>query len=261
MNILDKIVDTVKERVSDYKRANDFKSIRYNAENYEILSPFVFYNALNTNDMSFICEVKKASPSKGIIDEQFDYLNIAKEYEKAKAEAISCLTEPYFFKGSDDYLKEISKNVSIPVLRKDFIIDEYMIYQSILLGAKAILLIASILETQQLKEYLLIAESLKISALVEVHDGYELEKALKAESKIIGVNNRDLKTFNVDINNSINLSKFIPEDILFVSESGIKSYDDIKKLKSNNVDAVLVGETLMKEKDKVKALQLLQGNV
>lgn len=259
MNILDKLIETVKERVDEYKRHDDFKSVRNYAEKYEVKTPFAFYNALNKQDISFICEVKKASPSKGIIAEEFNYINIAKDYEKAGSDAVSCLTEPYFFKGKDNYLKEIKENIKIPVLRKDFIIDEYMIYQSVLLNADAVLLIAAILDIEQLKDYLLIAKSLNISALVEVHDEYELEKALKVESDIIGVNNRDLKTFNVDINNSIRMSKLIPNDVLYISESGIKDYEDIKRLKENNINAVLIGETLMREKDKSKALKLLRG--
>lgn len=261
MNILDKIIDTVKERVDDYKRHNDFKSVRNNAEKYEISSPFSFYHSLSKNDISFICEVKKASPSKGIISEDFDYKSIAKEYEKAGADAVSCLTEPYFFKGHDNYLKSIKECIQIPVLRKDFIIDEYMIYQSVLLNADAVLLIAGILDTEQLKDYLLITKSLNISTLVEVHDEYELEKALKAQSDIIGINNRDLKTFNVDINNSIKISKLIPDNIICVAESGIQKYEDVKILKENNIDGLLIGETLMREKDKISALKLLRGEL
>lgn len=261
MNILEKIVDTVKERVDEYKREKDLTSVRNNAEKYEIKNPYAFYNALNKDNMAFICEVKKASPSKGIIAEDFDYINIASDYESAGADAVSCLTEPYFFKGNDKYIKEIKEHIKIPVLRKDFIINEYMIYQSVILEADALLLIAAILDEHQLKDYVSLTKSLNISSLVEVHDEYELEKALKAECDIIGVNNRDLKTFNVDINNSIRIAKLIPENVIYVSESGIKTYDDIKRLKENNVDAVLIGETLMREKDKSKALKTLRGEI
>lgn len=261
MNILDKIVDTVKERVDEYKRHNDFVNVRNNAEKVDVTAPYSFYNALNKAHISFICEVKKASPSKGIIAEDFDYTGIAKEYEQAGADAVSCLTEPYFFKGHDNYLKSIKEYIKIPVLRKDFIIDEYMIYQSVLLHADAVLLITGILDAEQLKDYLLITKSLNISALVEVHDEYELEKALKAGSEIIGINNRDLKTFNVDINNSIRISKLVPDDITCVAESGIKTYEDVNILKENNIDGVLIGETLMREKDKVEALKKLRGEL
>lgn len=261
MNILDKIVDTVKERLDEYKKIDDLKSIRKKAEDYTNENSYNFYNALKSNSMSFICEVKKASPSKGIIADEFDYINIAKEYEKAGANAVSCLTEPYFFKGSDIYLKEIKENIKLPVLRKDFIINEYMIYQSVLLNADAVLLIAGILDKNQLKEYVSLTKELNISALVEVHDEYELEKALYASAQITGVNNRDLKTFNVDINNSIRLAKYIPEDVVYVSESGIKTYEDIKMLADNKVNAVLIGETLMREKDKVSALKKLRGEI
>ena len=261
MNILEKIVDNVKERVDEYKREQDFTLVRNNAEKYEVKNPYAFYNALNKDNMAFICEVKKASPSKGIIAEDFDYINIASDYEKAGADAVSCLTEPYFFKGNDKYIKEIKEHIKIPVLRKDFIINEYMIYQSVILQADALLLIAAILDEHQLKDYVSLTKSLNISSLVEVHDEYELEKALKAECDIIGVNNRDLKTFNVDINNSIRIAKLIPENVIYISESGIKTYDDIKRLKANNVDAVLIGETLMREKDKTKALKMLRGEI
>ena len=168
---------------------------------------------------------------------------------------------PYFFKGHDDYLKLIKEHIKIPVLRKDFIIDEYMIYQSVLLNADAVLLIAGILDLEQLIDYLLITKSLNISAIVEVHDEYELEKALKAQSSIIGINNRDLKTFDVDINNSIRISKLIPDDIICVAESGIKKYEDVEILKENNIDGLLIGETLMREKDKTAALKILRGEI
>ena len=205
----------------------------------------------------------KVAPKKDteVLAEDFDYINIASDYESAGADAVSCLTEPYFFKGNDKYIKEIKEHIKIPVLRKDFIINEYMIYQSVILEADALLLIAAILDEHQLKDYVSLTKSLNISSLVEVHDEYELEKALKAECDIIGVNNRDLKTFNVDINNSIRIAKLIPENVIYVSESGIKTYDDIKRLKENNVDAVLIGETLMREKDKSKALKTLRGEI
>ena len=215
-----------------------------------------FYRALQKEGMSYICEVKKASPSKGLIAKEFPYVKIAKEYELA---AVSCLTEPYYFKGSDDYLREIAETISIPVLRKDFIVNSYMIYQAKLLGAAAILLICAILDDEQLVEYLKLADLLGLDALVEAHDAEEVERALKAGAQIIGVNNRDLKTFEVDVRNSIRLRELAPKDVLFVSESGIKTSEDIRKLYENEVDAVLIGETLMRSDDKKKALETLNA--
>ncbi len=218
-----------------------------------------FYKALQKEGMSYICEVKKASPSKGLIAPDFPYVKIAKEYEKAGASAVSCLTEPYYFKGSDAYLREIAETVSIPVLRKDFTVNSYMIYQAKVLGASAILLICAILDDEQLAEYLALADSLGLDALVEAHDAEEVARALKAGAQIVGVNNRDLKTFEVDVRNSIRLREQAPRDVLFVSESGIKTSEDIRKLYENEVDAVLIGETLMRSEDKKQALETLNG--
>ena len=211
---------------------------------------FPFKRALSSDDISIIAEVKKASPSKGIIAEDFDYLAIAKEYEDAGASAISVLTEPYFFLGSDDYLKEIAENVNVPVLRKDFVVDEYMIWEAKALGASAILLIVSILDIVQLKKYLDLAHDLGLSAIVEAHDGDEIMRALTVGAEIIGVNNRNLADFTVDIENSINLRRCVSGDVIFISESGIKTKEDVARLKENDVDAVLIGETLMKCDDK-----------
>lgn len=220
---------------------------------------FYFEKVLKSKEISFICEVKKASPSKGIIAEEFPYLEIAKEYEKSGANAISVLTEPYFFKGEDKFLKEIASEVNIPVLRKDFVIDEYMIYEAKTLGASAVLLICSILNEKTLKKYIKISDSLGLSALVEAHNENEIKMALRAGARIIGVNNRNLKDFTVNINNSINLRKLVPADIIFIAESGIKTSEDIKELRKAHVNAVLVGETLMRSEDKRKALEDLRG--
>jgi indole-3-glycerol phosphate synthase len=206
--------------------------------------------SLKDPEIAIIAEVKKASPSKGLIAEDFDYIEIAKEYEQAGASAISVLTEPYFFQGSNDYLKQISENVQIPILRKDFTIDEYMIWEAKSIGASAILLIASILDDVQLKEYLDLAHELGLSAIVETHDAEEIKSAVDAGAQIIGVNNRNLADFTVDIDNSINLRSLVSDDITFISESGIKTKEDVTRLKENNVDAVLIGETLMKSDDK-----------
>ena len=209
-----------------------------------------FKEALAKSGMSFICECKKASPSKGIIAEDFPYLDIAKDYEAAGASAISVLTEPEWFKGDLKYLKEISSAVNIPVLRKDFTVSPYMIYEAYLNGASAVLLICSLLDKETLKEYLGIAKSLGLDALVEAHDSDEVKMAVESGAEIIGVNNRDLRTFSVNASNCLRLRNAVPEGILFVAESGIKCRDDVKVLEENNVDAVLIGEALMRSADK-----------
>ena len=230
------------------------------AEALDANTGFPFRKALSGDEISFICEVKRASPSKGLIAPDFPYLYIARDYERAGASAISCLTEPFWFKGRDEYLAEISNAVTIPVLRKDFTVDEYMIYQAKTLGASAVLLICSILSKEQLSEYLGIAHSLGLSALVEAHDEDEVRTALSVGAGIIGVNNRDLRTFTVDINNSARLRKLVPPEVLFVSESGIKTAADIEALRSNGTNAVLIGETLMRSPDKKAALDELRGH-
>lgn len=208
--------------------------------------------------MSFICECKKASPSKGLIEPDFRYLEIAREYEAAGADCISVLTEPKWFLGSDEYLKEIAKTVSIPCIRKDFTVDEYQIYQAKTLGAAAVLLICSILSEVQLGEYIKVCDSLGISALVEIHNEKEAGMAVRAGARIIGVNNRNLKDFTVDTANSRKLRDLIPDDIIFVSESGVKSTDDIRAIREIGADAVLIGETLMRADDKKAKLDELR---
>ena len=262
--ILDEIAEKTRARVEEDKKQIPFFHMRNEAERLAAELPkgnrpklFPFYQTLKSPGISFICEVKKASPSKGVIAEEFPYLEIAKEYEIAGASAISCLTEPYYFQGKDMYLKEITQHVTIPVLRKDFTIDPYMIYQARTLGASAILLICSLLSQSELEEA--IATELGMSALVEAHDEQEVEMALRAEASIIGVNNRDLKTFTVDINNSARYRKMVPKEVAFVSESGIKTAEDIAKLLKNGTDAVLIGETLMRSENKKQALDELRG--
>ena len=218
-----------------------------------------FEEALRQPGLSFICEVKKASPSKGLIAENFPYLEIAKDYEAAGASAISCLTEPYYFQGKDEYLKEIAQQAAIPVLRKDFTVDPYMIYEAKLLGASAVLLICAILKDQELAEYRELAESLGLSALVEAHDEEEVRRALASGAKIVGVNNRDLRTFEVDIHNSIRLRPLVPDTCVFVSESGIRTEEDMRALYENGTDAVLIGETLMRAPDKKAMIARLRG--
>lgn len=247
--ILDKIIVSTKKRVEKAKQEKSFENMKKEALSLGKNSDFVFEKALKKEKMSFICEIKKASPSKGIICEDFNYIKIAKEYESAGADAISVLTEPEFFMGSNKYLTEVKKEVNIPVLRKDFIVDLYQIYESKTLGADAILLICSALNFKELKDYMETAWRLGMSALIETHDEKEVEMALKAGANIIGVNNRDLKDFKVDLNNSIKLRKLIPEDKIFVSESGIKTKEDIELLHNNKTDAVLIGEGLIKSAD------------
>ena len=220
-----------------------------------------FERALRQPGMSFICEVKKASPSKGIIAEDFPYVDIAKDYEAAGASAISCLTEPYWFLGSDVYLEEIAETVSVPVLRKDFTCSEYMIWQAKALGASAVLLICSVLDDVELREYHRLTEELHMSALVEAHDAGEIERAKQAGARIIGVNNRNLKDFSVDIGHSARLRRLAGEDTVFVSESGIRGPEDMKALYENGTDAVLIGEMLMRSPDRQAALKTLMQEV
>lgn len=258
--ILNDIVDKTKERLNKKEKKVPLSEIKKKAKLLNCNKDFPFEKALKSDDISFICEIKKASPSKGIISNDFDPIKIAKEYENAGASAISVLTEPYFFKGEDYYLESVVENVNIPVLRKDFIIDTYMIYEAKILGASAVLFICSILDEETLKEYIDIATNLGLSSLVEAHNKKEIKVALNAGAKIIGVNNRNLKNFTVDITNSIHLRQLVPEEIIFISESGIKTDKDIFALRSNNVDAVLIGETLMTSSNKKFTLNYLKGN-
>lgn len=218
-----------------------------------------FEEALRKPGISFICEVKKASPSKGIISEDFPYLNIAEEYVHAGADCISCLTEPKWFLGSDDIFKEIRDKVSIPMLRKDFVVDEYQIYQARYMGANAVLLICAILDTETVAKYLEICEQLGITAIVETHDENEIKKAVAAGARIIGVNNRNLKDFSVNFENCKKLRSHVPDDVMFIAESGIRTADDIEALRKEKVDAVLIGETLMRAQDKRKMLESLRN--
>lgn len=257
--ILDEIAAKTRERIEKEKAILPLEELKAKAEAMDCNTGFPFYEALKQPGLSFICEVKKASPSKGVIASDFPYLSIAKEYEQAGASAISCLTEPFYFQGSNTYLSEIAKEVSIPVLRKDFTVDPYMIYEAKYYGASAVLLICSLLDTETIREYLSLAHSLGLSALVEAHNEEEVRSALSAGAKIIGVNNRDLKTFTVDITNSIRLRSLVPDDIIFVSESGIRTSEDTKALYENKTNAVLIGEALMRSPDKKAQLDLLRG--
>ena len=272
MNILNEIAEKTRERIEKDKKDMPREVLIREIQQKKVqmlLNPLIqsetaktphsFYQALKKPGMSYICEVKKASPSKGLIAPDFPYLDIAKEYKAAGASAISCLTEPFYFQGSDQYLWEIASEVDIPVLRKDFVIDDYMILQAAAYGAAAVLLICAILNDQELLEYRELAETLGMDALVEAHDENEVARALKTGAKIVGVNNRDLKTFKVDMNNSIRLRNLAPDNVVFVSESGIKNAGDIAILERNRVGAVLIGETLMRSPDKKAALENLNG--
>ena len=260
MTILDTIAEYAKERVAAQKKIIPADEIKQKALSLP-KGGFSFEKALGGKDMAFICECKKASPSKGIIAEDFPYLTIARDYEAAGADAISVLTEPKWFLGCDDYLKEIAEAVSIPVLRKDFTIDEYMIYEAKILGASAVLLICAILSEERIKEYIGICDELGLSALVEAHNEEEVEAAISAGARIIGVNNRDLKDFSVNTDNSIRLRSLIPEGVIFVSESGVKDAGDVVRIKSAGADAVLVGEALMRADDKSAKLMELKSKL
>ena len=260
MTILDQLAEHARKRTEQAKLKIPLEEIRRQALSLPKGS-FAFENALRKTDISFICECKKASPSKGLIAPDFPYLQIAKEYEAAGADCISVLTEPKWFLGSDAYLTKIASNVSIPCMRKDFTVDEYMLYEAKVLGASAVLLICSILSEEQVKSYIGICDTLGLSALVEAHDGNEVQKALHAGARIIGVNNRNLKDFSVDTDNSRRLRELIPRDVLFVSESGVSSAEDVAKLREIGADAVLIGETLMRAHDKKARLTELRGTI
>ena len=258
MTILDQLAEHAMERVAAAKRIISPAEMKALAA--EVRSTdFAFEKALKKDDVAFICECKKASPSKGLISPDFPYLSIAKEYESAGADCISVLTEPKWFLGRSEYLSEISKTVSIPCIRKDFTVDEYMIHEAKVLGASAVLLICSILTEAQIREYIGLCDELGLSTLVETHNGTEVDLALRCGARIIGVNNRNLKDFSVDTENSRRLRELIPRDVIFVSESGVKSAEDIAALREIGADAVLIGETLMKAEDKKAKLAELKG--
>ncbi|MBR5914262.1 MAG: indole-3-glycerol phosphate synthase TrpC [Selenomonadaceae bacterium] len=253
MSILDEIASYAKIRVE-----NDMKKISRdemkNLAKNSVSDGKKFLAALQKKYLSFICEVKKASPSKGIIAENFPYVEIAEEYQAAGADGISCLTEPKYFLGSDKIFTEIRQKVLTPMLRKDFTVDEYQIYQAKFLGADAVLLICAILDTATIEKFLKICDELNLSALVETHNEQEIKSAISAGAKIIGVNNRNLKDFSVDFSNAARLREIIPADKIFVAESGVKTSADVATLKKIGADAVLIGETLMRATDKKKIL-------
>ena len=257
--ILDRIVEATKIRVAQEKQVESPEAVKAAALALPSDTGFPFEAALRQQDFNFICEVKKASPSKGIIAEHFPYLDIAKEYEVAGAAAISVLTEPDFFKGDKKYLQEIESTVKIPVLRKDFIIDEYQIYQAKVWGASAILLICACLDVPTLTKFRELADSLGLSSLVEAHDEQEVQMAIDCGARIIGVNNRNLKDFTVDVQNSVRLRNLVQDDVIFVSESGLETPEDIQVLRDNNIGVALMGETFMRSPNKVEKLAYLYG--
>ena len=257
--ILDALASHAEERVASAKEILPTDELKVRAEALPV-GCFEFEKAIkNADDIAFICECKKASPSKGLIAPDFPYLEIARKYESAGADCISVLTEPKWFLGDDRYLSEIAREVRVPCLRKDFTVDSYMIYEAKLLGASAVLLICSILDGDKIKEYIKICDSLGLSALVEAHDETEIKTAVSAGARIIGVNNRNLRDFTVDTENSRRLRSLVPSDVLFVSESGVRTAEDVARLRGAGCDGVLIGETLMKSEDKRKKLRELKG--
>lgn len=263
MTILEQLADYARKRVMAEMEENSLDTMRELAMSKSSAAGdlFAFEQALRKEGVSFICECKKASPSKGLIAPNFPYLEIAKEYEAAGADCISVLTEPKWFLGNDEFLKEIAESVLIPCLRKDFIVNEYQIYQAKVLGASAVLLICSILTEDQMKDYIRVCDNLGLSALVEAHDEQEVQTALNTGARIIGVNNRNLKDFSVDTDNSRRLRELIPPNVLFVSESGVRTAEDVSALRKIGADAVLIGETLMRASDKRAKLAELRGAV
>lgn len=257
--ILETIAQANRERYEKIMQTVSLDEIKQKALAMEISSDFPFERALEKDGISYICEVKKASPSKGIIAEDFPYVQIAKDYENAGAAAISVLTEPQWFKGENRYLQEISQSVSIPLLRKDFTVCEYQIYEAKVIGASAVLLICALLDTDTIRRWIKLCDTLGLSALVEAHTEEEVKSALDAGARIIGVNNRNLKDFTVDITTCTRLRSLVPKEILFVGESGIKTSEDIENLRNAGVNGVLIGETLMRSADKKQALSELNG--
>ena len=258
MNILEQLADYARQRVRIKKQMKSLARVKAQAEQMP-KGNFAFQKALAKKGLSFICECKKASPSKGLIAPDFPYVQIAREYEAAGADCISVLTEPKWFLGQDEYLQEIARTVKVPCLRKDFTIDEYMIYEAKILGAEAVLLICALSSDKELAAYLQICEKLGLSALVEAHDETEVKRALDLGAKIVCVNNRNLKDFSIDTNNSAKLRALIPPQVLYISESGIKTRADVALVKAMGADGVLIGEALMRSGDIAGTLAELRG--
>lgn len=257
--ILHEIAAAARKRVETCRQEISYEEMKNRACRMEAATAFPFEERLREDGIHFICEVKKASPSKGVIAPHFPYVEIAAEYERAGADCISVLTEPDYFMGHTDYLAEIRRRVKIPLLRKDFIVDDYMIYEAKVIGADAVLLICSLLEEETIRDWIGLCDRLGLSALVEAHDEEEVSMAVRAGARMIGVNNRNLKTFQVDVSNCLRLRESVPPDVLFVAESGIRTREDIQALERGNVNGVLIGETLMKSPDKTAAMRELRG--
>ncbi len=243
--ILHTLATEARERVAKAMAQYSLEELQKNTDKERRKGAFAFEKALQEKDLSIIAEVKKASPSKGIISPNFAYMDVARAYDRYGATAISVLTEPNHFLGADQYLKDIAEVVSVPVLRKDFTVHPYQIYEAACLGADAILLIMAILTDEEVKEFLDIAHSLGLSVLVEAHDAHEVARAIKAGAHIIGVNNRNLKDFTVNPENALHLFDHVPPHVLFVAESGIQSIDTVRTMGQSKIDAILVGEFLM----------------
>ena len=259
MTILDQIAAHARERVFRDMEKYSLEEVKSLASQAPSSGGEAFYQAVGKPGISFICEIKKASPSKGLIDPEFDYMKAAADYAAAGAEAISCLTESKWFLGSDEIFREIRSAVRIPMLRKDFVVDEYQLYQAKVLGADCVLLICALLDTQTIHHWLKICEDLGLAALVETHDEEEIRSAVEAGARMIGVNNRNLKDFSVDVGNSLRLRSLIPEETLFVAESGVQTPGDIQRLREHGVSAVLIGEHMMRAADKTAMLAYLKG--
>lgn len=257
--ILDKLVAATQKRIARQKEQVSLEQLKNACAKLEIRRDFPFEAALARPGLNYILEVKKASPSKGLIMPEFDYLAIAREYQEIGAACLSVLTEPDYFQGDDRYLKEISELVDLPLLRKDFIVDEYMIYQAKLLGASAILLICRILDQETLNDYFKLADELGLSCLFEIHDDADLAKALAVKARIIGVNNRNLDDFTVDIHNSVTYRHKTDYKGLFISESGIYSRGDIEVLEQNAFNGVLIGESIVKAPNRLAYFKMLRG--
>lgn len=256
--ILDTIAAYARERVAADRKVMSLDQLKEDASALPPAGGKAFYDAVARPGMSFICEIKKASPSKGVIDPIFDYRTIAREYEAAGADAVSCLTEPKWFLGSDEIFRDVRGLIRTPVLRKDFVVDEYQLYQAKRMGADCALLICALLDTATLARYLAICESLGLAALVEAHDEAEIASAASAGARMIGVNNRNLKDFSIDLTNAARLRALVPSGTLYVAESGVKTPEHAAAMKAIGADAILIGETLMRAADKGTLLASLR---
>ncbi len=258
MTILDQIAEEARRRVEADRAVLPDEILREQALACGTGNGPAFYSAVASSGLSLICEIKKASPSKGVIDPVFDYRRIAEDYEKGGADCISCLTEPHWFLGSDEIFRDVRSRISLPMLRKDFTVDSRQIYQSRIMGADCVLLICSLTDTETLARDLEICDGLGLAALVEAHDEGEIQSALSAGARMIGVNNRNLKDFSVDLENAVRLRDLIPPQCLYVSESGVRTAEDAWAMRKAGADAVLVGEALMREKDRAGLISLMK---